>query len=657
MWKTVALVFLVLTFVLGGVIVVQSGVVKVSLNWPSKNNSLAQKQVENPKSDENQKVSEESSKKEELPKIFSGTVKKSDKDLGIFNKDFPEFEYIKDTVSYFEAGTYTSGKFVGYKRYLALFQYGPGEFPAVVMVSNDDQKFILDSANFSSGYYNNDPKNSLFNKSKVVGFEDLPDEIAQEIPLTEKFSLVKKEIYSESDYTKQTPVFTVIPSKTLVPLDSDLTTHEVKVIDHVLKVQDKVKAEEKEMITVENSFVSTDTAVFLKDSTGLYYRYELTNKENLKKFQAKQAEYLVNRKKYIEWEKNGAKGVAPQSWLDKSDLSVLLLKDINPPGANTYYQSYGIPFPQMCSFFFSTRVLKNVSDKDLVPAFDSANGQLYTFKDKNHPLLKLEYYRKVSEFGKEFWDVNTNKQKYPSFEEYVSKNPILVFVDPFKRFVGLGEYDVILPGGCGKPVVYLYPTKDTKVSLQFTTSMDLTTQIPPYKNGWQVLAKPNGTLADLNHKQSDCSQIDPTRFGSEYALSACQKNEYPYIYWSGNSHAQSYPVMDKGWVVARNDLRSFLQKKLNLLGLTDRESVDMISYWQPKMEGKGYPYYRISFLVDQQVSNLFPMKISPVPDSMRRIFLDWQGLIGIPAESIEPQVLPAFDRHGFALVEWGGLYR
>ena len=44
--------------------------------------------------------------------------------------------------------------------------------------------------------------------------------------------------------------------------------------------------------------------------------------------------------------------------------------------------------------------------------------------------------------------------------------------------------------------------------------------------------------------------------------------------------------------------------------------------------------------------------VTPAPDSILRVFMAWQPLeapVDIPA-----QTLPAFERHGFALVEWGG---
>jgi hypothetical protein len=49
-----------------------------------------------------------------------------------------------------------------------------------------------------------------------------------------------------------------------------------------------------------------------------------------------------------------------------------------------------------------------------------------------------------------------------------------------------------------------------------------------------------------------------------------------------------------------------------------------------------------------------PMNISPIPDTLIRVFLDWTPL----AENdlnIQSETLTHIDRKGFTVVEWGGL--
>ena len=47
-----------------------------------------------------------------------------------------------------------------------------------------------------------------------------------------------------------------------------------------------------------------------------------------------------------------------------------------------------------------------------------------------------------------------------------------------------------------------------------------------------------------------------------------------------------------------------------------------------------------------------PLTVTPAPDSVLRVFMAWQALEE-PVELPE-QELPAFQRQGFTLVEWGG---
>ena len=46
------------------------------------------------------------------------------------------------------------------------------------------------------------------------------------------------------------------------------------------------------------------------------------------------------------------------------------------------------------------------------------------------------------------------------------------------------------------------------------------------------------------------------------------------------------------------------------------------------------------------------LTITPEPDSLLRVFMAWQPLDG--QTDIPPQDLPAFERTGFTVVEWGG---
>ena len=92
-----------------------------------------------------------------------------------------------------------------------------------------------------------------------------------------------------------------------------------------------------------------------------------------------------------------------------------------------------------------------------------------------------------------------------------------------------------------------------------------------------------------------------------------------------------------------------------IIPVNDKEKNDFISYWLPDMLAKNTPYYRISFLQTNDLNSLFPMQVSPSPDTTFRLFLDYSPLTGKPQKIPQPQTLDKLVRNGFTLVEWGGL--
>ncbi len=174
-----------------------------------------------------------------------------------------------------------------------------------------------------------------------------------------------------------------------------------------------------------------------------------------------------------------------------------------------------------------------------------------------------------------------------------------------------------------KPVIYLYPEKETAVSVRLDYGGTLTCTYPAYGDGWNVTAKPDGTLTD--------------RTGREYYC----------LYWEGLTDA-AYDFT-KGFVVPGGETAAFLEDALAKLGLTERETNEFIIYWLPQMEGN--PYNLIAFQGDAY-TDAAALTVEPAPDTVIRVFMAWKPL----AESIEiePQTLTAPAREGFTAVEWGG---
>lgn len=177
-----------------------------------------------------------------------------------------------------------------------------------------------------------------------------------------------------------------------------------------------------------------------------------------------------------------------------------------------------------------------------------------------------------------------------------------------------------------KPVIYLYPEKETDVHVELElTEADLSTTYPKYNNGWDVVAYPDGTL-----------------------LNKADGTHHKYLFWDAVNCRTRFDF-SKGFCVAGSDTESFLKEKLTYMGLTEQEMNEFIVYWLPLMEHNAYNL--ISFQ-GEAYTNSAKLNITPTPDSMLRIFMAYVPLDN--AVDIEPQQLETFERNGFTVVEWGG---
>ncbi len=176
-----------------------------------------------------------------------------------------------------------------------------------------------------------------------------------------------------------------------------------------------------------------------------------------------------------------------------------------------------------------------------------------------------------------------------------------------------------------KPVLYLYPQEETAVSVKLEKEgLKLTCTYPEYKDGWNVIASPDGTLK------------------------ADGKN-YSYLYWEGEGEANW--DFSEGFCVAGKDVAAFLEDALTKLGLNQRESNEFIVYWLPRMQENAYNL--ISFQMEKYDAAA-PLEIAPAPDTVIRVFMAYKPLE--EAVEIKPQELSAPERKGFTVIEWGGTY-
>lgn len=181
------------------------------------------------------------------------------------------------------------------------------------------------------------------------------------------------------------------------------------------------------------------------------------------------------------------------------------------------------------------------------------------------------------------------------------------------------------PNVAYKPIIYLYPTTDTEVEVKLLNDKYLTTTYPKYENSWKVLASQNGKLIDLKTGRE------------QYGL-----------YWEGLNH--NVKVENDGFIIEGKDTLKFLEEKLKILGLSDREADEFIIYWLPKMENNKYNYIRFETM--DEINRYMPLSVSPTPDSIIRVWMTYKPLnekIDVNEQSLTP-----VTRYGFSVVEWGG---
>ncbi|MGE5312662.1 MAG: hypothetical protein ACM3MA_01455 [Acidobacteriota bacterium] len=212
-----------------------------------------------------------------------------------------------------------------------------------------------------------------------------------------------------------------------------------------------------------------------------------------------------------------------------------------------------------------------------------------------------------------------------SFDEFMADHGLLFMQNADKELLGYIRDTMGPLGGCAKPVVYLYPTKATTVNVQ--VGANVTVSDPQYEpGGWRgVVAQPDGTLS-------------------------YRGQQYSSLFWEGQAFG-AYPGIASGTVVKRADAPAIMRKQLAQQGLNTKEIADFMAFWESKIPEK--PYIRLTWFGTAVMERLAPLKVSPQPDTILRVFLDMDGFDQKP--TLPAQTLTNTKRSGFTVVEWGGL--
>ena len=204
--------------------------------------------------------------------------------------------------------------------------------------------------------------------------------------------------------------------------------------------------------------------------------------------------------------------------------------------------------------------------------------------------------------------------------------PIIIII--IVLLAACGVLEIITRFAAYKPIIYIYPEENgTKVSVTVSNPEKLTCTYPKYGEGWVVLADKDGTLTDNTGRK------------------------YYSLYWEGKDYQNSN--FEEGFVVKGEDTAAFLEEKLAILGLNEREAEEFIVYWLPILERNNYNLIR--FLTEDEINSQMRLNIDPEPDTLIRIMMEYKPLMF--KRDVKEQVLEKVERTGYTVVEWGGIKR
>lgn len=245
----------------------------------------------------------------------------------------------------------------------------------------------------------------------------------------------------------------------------------------------------------------------------------------------------------------------------------------------------------------------------------ASNAKMYFISDKDNALDQYIYKIYKQSAG----------SSAKSIDSFIENIGMLVWTDDYGDNIVYSNKDYSFEGECGKPVVYLYPTKPTAVSVK--VGAKITKSDPLYGNGWTGIANPDGKITVAG-------------------------KTYPYLFWEGLGLG-AYPQIVAGTVVATLQVEATIKSQLAQIGLNQKETADFMEFWMPKMPKTNY--VRLTWLQNKEMDALAPLKITPKPDTIIRVFLDFAGLD--QKQDMPAQNLKHILRNGFTAVEWGGLLK
>jgi len=108
---------------------------------------------------------------------------------------------------------------------------------------------------------------------------------------------------------------------------------------------------------------------------------------------------------------------------------------------------------------------------------------------------------------------------------------------------------------------------------------------------------------------------------------------------------------EEGFYVTKENAITFLEEKLSLIGLNDKERNEFIIYWLRILENNRQSLVYFELTEERENSN--KLIIEPKSDSLLRVSIHIKKVEEFV--DIKEQQLNTFERFGFVAVEWGGM--
>lgn len=210
------------------------------------------------------------------------------------------------------------------------------------------------------------------------------------------------------------------------------------------------------------------------------------------------------------------------------------------------------------------------------------------------------------------------------------------YLEAHRCFIGPNDPTCLMstsPRGCfeqcyGKPVIYLYPTVPTYVSVKIETTGKIIVSDPLYVNGWDnVLANPDGKL--------------------QY-----KGKQYKELFYETTVTEVTPPKT--GIIVDIKDTKKALYDLTAKLGLLKPEQDELVDWWLPRLQALHKPYVLISLINKEEKEKTDKVLITPEPDTRIEFILYFKGIDN--KQNIPLLSLPKTPKRvGFTSVEWGGI--